>query len=81
LVHGDSTESCLVAILIPEPEAFIPFVNKVLENVQLQPGDLATYRKIVKNPKLRQAVLKELIKAGKDAGLKGYGHTFFTPAS
>ncbi|KAG9326244.1 hypothetical protein KVV02_000959 [Mortierella alpina] len=72
LVHGDSTENCLVAILIPEPEAFIPFVNKVLENVNLQPGDLAAYRKIVSNPKLRQAVLKELIKAGKDAGLKGF---------
>ncbi|KAG0206691.1 hypothetical protein BGX28_001890 [Mortierella sp. GBA30] len=72
LIHGDSSENCLVAILIPEPEAFIPFVNKVLQNVRLQPGNLAEYKKVFTNPKLRQAVLQELIKAGRDAGLKGF---------
>ncbi|KAF9573478.1 hypothetical protein EC968_008454 [Mortierella alpina] len=72
LVHGDSTESCLVAILIPEPEAFIPFVNKVLKNVQIQPGDLTAYKAILSNPKLTQAGLQELLTVGKEIGLKGF---------
>ncbi|KAG9326256.1 hypothetical protein KVV02_000971 [Mortierella alpina] len=66
LVHGDSTESCVVAIVIPEPEAFIPFVNTVLENVNLQPGELAAYKEILRDPKLTQAVLQELMQVGKE---------------
>ncbi|KAF9973208.1 hypothetical protein BGZ75_001242, partial [Mortierella antarctica] len=69
LVHGDSTESCVMTIVIPELEAFIPFVNTVLENVNLQPGDLAAYKEILSDPKLTQAVLQELIQAGKEIGL------------
>ncbi|KAI1310243.1 hypothetical protein EDD11_003859 [Mortierella claussenii] len=72
LVHGDSHENCLVAILIPDPETFISFANKVLENTHLQLGDDQGYRDLCKDSKLRRAVLKELIKAGKDAGLKGF---------
>lgn len=70
-IHGDSTESCLVTIVVPEPEAFTPFVNKVLEKANLQLGDSTAYRNICADAKLRKAVLTELIKAGKDAGLKG----------
>ncbi|KAF8938292.1 hypothetical protein BGZ58_001220 [Dissophora ornata] len=71
-VHGDSHESCLVAIVIPDPETFIPFANKVLETANLRLGDLSTYRNICSDAKLRKAVLKELIKAGKEAGMKGF---------
>ncbi|KAF9963844.1 hypothetical protein BGZ65_010047 [Modicella reniformis] len=71
-IHGDSTESCLVAILVPDAETFIPFVNKVLEAANIIPGDLAAYKIICKDSKLRKAVLQELIKAGKEVGLKGF---------
>ncbi|KAK3827693.1 MAG: hypothetical protein J3Q66DRAFT_274964 [Benniella sp.] len=71
-VHGDSHENCLVAIVIPDAETFIPFVNKVLETANIKLGDLPAYKRICNDPKLRKAVLKELIRAGKDAGLKGF---------
>jgi long-chain acyl-CoA synthetase len=70
-VHGDSHENCLVAIVIPDAESFIPFVNKVLETANVRLGDQPAYKRICNDPKLRKAVLKELIRAGKDAGLKG----------
>ncbi|KAF9092954.1 hypothetical protein BGX29_009889 [Mortierella sp. GBA35] len=72
LVHGDSTESCLVAIVVPEPDTFVPFVNKVLAGMNLTLENVAEYKKICSNPKLRQIVHQELIKAGKEIGLKGF---------
>lgn len=72
LVHGDSTESCLVAIIVPEPDTFVPFVNKVLSGVNLALEDVAEYKRICSDPKLRQSVLQELNKAAKDIGLRGY---------
>ncbi|KAF9189905.1 hypothetical protein BGZ51_009184 [Haplosporangium sp. Z 767] len=71
-IHGDSHESCLVAIAIPDPETFIHFVNKVIGNTNLNMSDMAAYKKICNDAKLRQAVLKELIKAGREAGLQGF---------
>ncbi|KAG0246130.1 hypothetical protein BGX31_004319 [Mortierella sp. GBA43] len=71
-VHGDSHENCLVAIVIPEPEAFVPFINKVLEAANVKPGDISAYKRICSDPKLRKEVLKELIRAGKDIGLRGF---------
>ncbi|KAF9902598.1 hypothetical protein BX616_001880 [Lobosporangium transversale] len=71
-IHGDSHESCLVAILVPEPDMFIPFANKILQDANVVLGDSATYKKICKDQKLRKAVLQELISAGKQAGLKGF---------
>ncbi|KAG0355353.1 hypothetical protein BGZ54_001184, partial [Gamsiella multidivaricata] len=71
-VHGDPHESCLVAIVIPDAETFIPFVNKILQGTNVQIGDMASYMSICNDDKLRKAVLKELVKAGKEAGLKGF---------
>ncbi|KAF9904002.1 hypothetical protein EC991_003148 [Linnemannia zychae] len=72
LVHGDSTESCLVAIIVPEPDTFVPFVNKVLSGVNLTLENVADYKRICSDPKLRLSVLHELNKAAKDIGLRGF---------
>ncbi|KAG0275831.1 hypothetical protein BGZ95_008335 [Linnemannia exigua] len=72
LVHGDSTESCLVAIIVPEPDTFVPFVNKVLSGVNLALDNVADYKRICSDPRLRQSVLHELNKAAKDIGLRGF---------
>lgn len=72
MVHGDSTESCLVAIIVPEPDTFVPFVNKVLSGVNLALENVADYKRICSDPKLRQVVLQEVNKAAKDIGLRGY---------
>ncbi|KAF9929431.1 hypothetical protein FBU30_001569 [Linnemannia zychae] len=72
LVHGDSTENCLIAIIVPEPDAFVPFVNKVLGGLHLTMENIVEYKRVCSNSKLRQVVLQELNKAAKDIGLKSF---------
>ncbi|KAF9900814.1 hypothetical protein EC991_006873 [Linnemannia zychae] len=72
-VHGDSHQSCLVAILIPDPESFPAFANKVMStpNGFTNTSDSA-FKAACKDPKLRHAVLKEISIAAQSAGLKKF---------
>ncbi|KAG0239100.1 hypothetical protein BGW41_007943 [Actinomortierella wolfii] len=70
-VHGDSHENCLVAIMVPEPDAFLPVVKEIL-NVEVSPSDLKAFREVCNHPKVRKAVLQLITKAGKAAQLKGF---------
>ncbi|KAG0207909.1 hypothetical protein BGX28_000993 [Mortierella sp. GBA30] len=70
-VHGDSLESTLVSVVIPEPETFLPFAN-ALAGASVQAGDVEGLSKLCKDPKVRNAVLKELEKAGKAGALRGF---------
>ncbi|KAG0042525.1 hypothetical protein BGZ83_000358 [Gryganskiella cystojenkinii] len=66
-VHGDSLESCLVAIAVPEPETFVPFATAVLGS-----GASKDITVLCKDPKVNAVFLKELEKAGKAGGLRGF---------
>ncbi|KAG0050251.1 hypothetical protein BGZ83_004993 [Gryganskiella cystojenkinii] len=74
MVYGDSKENCLVCILVPDPDSFIPFAKKVLGDVAppLALGDATAFQKICRDPKIRRAVLKDLTQAGVEAGLKSF---------
>lgn len=63
-IHGDSVEASLVAVMIPDPDAFPAFVNKVLG------GGIVITNVVYQDPKLRRAVLKEITLAGQAANLK-----------
>ncbi|KAF9929432.1 hypothetical protein FBU30_001570 [Linnemannia zychae] len=65
-VHGDSLEACLVAILVPDPDAFPAFANKVLGSKSN--AFISDYQ----DPKLRRAVLMGIALAGQEAGLKSF---------
>lgn len=70
-IHGDSLESTLVAVVIPEPEYFLPLANEVAgTNVTI--GDLEGIAKLCKEPKVIHEVTKELEKAGKAGALRGF---------
>ncbi|KAF9431843.1 hypothetical protein BGZ76_011633 [Entomortierella beljakovae] len=70
-VHGDSLESTLVAVVVPEPEYFLPFANGVAgTNVSM--GDLEGISKLCKDPKIVLEVTRELEKAGKAGALRGF---------
>ncbi|KAF8964992.1 hypothetical protein BGZ46_000697, partial [Entomortierella lignicola] len=71
LIHGDSKESFVVAIIVPEPEPFVTFVNKVL-GTNIKFTDHHDIVKACQNPKLIKAVQKVVDKVGKEAGLKGF---------
>jgi long-chain acyl-CoA synthetase len=70
-VHGDSLESTLVAVSIPDPETFLPFANAVA-GTQVTLADRAGYRKLINNPMVNAAFMLELEKAGKAGGLRGF---------
>ncbi|KAG0275830.1 hypothetical protein BGZ95_008334 [Linnemannia exigua] len=65
-IHGDSLEPCLVAVVVPDPDTFPAFVSKVLG------GNTVITSTVYRDPKLRRAVLKEMILAAQAAGLKSF---------
>ncbi|KAF9973241.1 hypothetical protein BGZ73_003515 [Actinomortierella ambigua] len=70
-IHGDSHENCLVSIVVPEPEAFLPLVKQIL-NEDISPSDPSAIRDACGHPEIRNAVLQMITDAGKAGNLKGF---------
>ncbi|KAG0285696.1 hypothetical protein BGZ96_010111 [Linnemannia gamsii] len=64
-IHGGSVETCLVAVVVPDPDTFPAFVSKVEEGT-------AITNTIYQDSKLRRAVLKEITLAAQAASLKSF---------
>lgn len=68
-VHGDSLQSSLVAVLVPDEEALKAFLvakSPKFAKQKLSHGELC------KDPEVAQLVLNQLNKVGKKAGLHGF---------
>ncbi|XP_051968461.1 LOW QUALITY PROTEIN: long-chain-fatty-acid--CoA ligase 5-like [Xyrauchen texanus] len=63
-VHGDSLQSCLVAIVVPDPEVLPGFAEKL--------GVKGSFVELCKNQEIKKAVLSDLNKLGHEAGLKSF---------
>uniref|UniRef100_UPI00398EF634 long-chain-fatty-acid--CoA ligase 5 isoform X3 n=1 Tax=Pristiophorus japonicus TaxID=55135 RepID=UPI00398EF634 len=63
-VHGDSLQAHLVAIVVPDPE--------VLPEFAASKGVKGSYQELCKNLEVKKAILEDLIKLGKEAGLKSF---------
>ncbi|TRY77678.1 hypothetical protein DNTS_004554 [Danionella cerebrum] len=63
-VHGDSLQSCLVGIVVPDPEVFPSWAQK--KGVQ---GD---FDQLCANRALKKAVLEDLVRLGKASGLHSF---------
>uniref|UniRef100_A0AAR2JK47 Arachidonate--CoA ligase n=1 Tax=Pygocentrus nattereri TaxID=42514 RepID=A0AAR2JK47_PYGNA len=63
-VHGDSLQSCLVGIVVPDPEVLPGFAEKL--------GVTGTMEDLCKNEKIKKAIISDLIKLGHEAGLKSF---------
>ncbi|KAG0040912.1 hypothetical protein BGZ82_006785 [Podila clonocystis] len=70
-VDGNSLESTLVTVVVPEPETFLPFANAIAGS-QVGLGDNVGLAKLCQNPQVSVAFLKELDKAGQAGGLCGF---------
>lgn len=69
-VHGDSLRNHIVAIVVPDPETFVPWANALTgQNVSL--GDAKGLESLVENDKVRRAFLEEMNKIAKASKLKG----------
>ncbi|KAJ2733607.1 medium-chain fatty acid-CoA ligase faa2 [Coemansia sp. BCRC 34962] len=65
-VHGDSLQSKLVAVVVPEPETFLPWARRISGNSQ------ATVRELCGNKQVVDELLTELRKLGRESKLQGF---------
>ncbi|XP_070773495.1 long-chain-fatty-acid--CoA ligase 6 isoform X2 [Enoplosus armatus] len=63
-VHGDSLQSCLVGIVVPDPEVMPEWAKKK--------GILGIYKDLCKNTELKKAILEDLVRLGKASGLHSF---------
>ncbi|KAM9780930.1 long-chain-fatty-acid--CoA ligase 6 [Syngnathus typhle] len=63
-VHGDSLQSCLVGIVVPDPEVMPTWAKKK--------GILGTYKDLCKNTELKKAILEDLVRLGKAGSLHSF---------
>lgn len=70
-VHGDSLQSYLVAVVVPDPIQLAPLVNGVL-GTKYTPGDIESLSQSLNDPKVNKAVLAFLHKEAVRNSLKGW---------
>ncbi|KAA0725059.1 Long-chain-fatty-acid--CoA ligase 5 [Triplophysa tibetana] len=63
-VHGDSLQSCLVGIVVPDPEVLPGFAEKL--------GVKGSIAELCKNQDVKKAIISDLVKLGREAGLKSF---------
>ncbi|XP_035259133.1 long-chain-fatty-acid--CoA ligase 5 [Anguilla anguilla] len=63
-VHGDSLQACLVGIVVPDQEVLPSFAAKL--------GVEGSLEKLCNNQEVKKAILSDLIRLGKEAGLKSF---------
>ncbi|XP_034564345.1 long-chain-fatty-acid--CoA ligase 5 [Notolabrus celidotus] len=63
-VHGDSLQSCLVAVVVPDPEVLPGFAQSL--------GCHGSIEELCKNTEIKKAILSDMTKLGKEAGLKSF---------
>jgi long-chain acyl-CoA synthetase len=70
-VHGDSHQSCLVALFGVAPDHFAPFASKVLgEDIDM--ADMEALKRAMSNKVVEKAVLRDLDRVGKKSRFNSY---------
>uniref|UniRef100_A0A4W4HEI5 Arachidonate--CoA ligase n=1 Tax=Electrophorus electricus TaxID=8005 RepID=A0A4W4HEI5_ELEEL len=63
-VHGDSLQSCLIGIVVPDPEVMPSWAQKK--------GIGGCYDDLCKNVELKKAILDDMVRLGKASGLHSF---------
>lgn len=63
-VHGDSLKSCLVGIVVPDPEVLPDFAAKK--------GIKGSLEDLCKNADIKKAIKEDMLKLGKESGLQSF---------
>ncbi|XP_058505760.1 long-chain-fatty-acid--CoA ligase 1-like [Solea solea] len=64
-VHGDSLQSCLVAVVIPDPDFLSDWTKKTL-------GLEGSYQELCGRPDVKAAILRSMLQLGKEVGLMSF---------
>ncbi|KAF5358282.1 hypothetical protein D9756_001698 [Leucocoprinus leucothites] len=70
-VHGDSLQSYLLAVVVPDPILLAGVASRVLGK-KISPEDESALSEVVKDDRIKAYVLAELTKDGQKNGLKGF---------
>ncbi|KAI9281094.1 hypothetical protein BY458DRAFT_450589 [Sporodiniella umbellata] len=68
-LHGDSLQSVLVAIVVPDPEALEAMLASKLPKIHAKK---LSYEDLCKSPEVNQMILAEMNKVGKKSELRGF---------
>uniref|UniRef100_A0A1A8S358 Long-chain-fatty-acid--CoA ligase n=1 Tax=Nothobranchius rachovii TaxID=451742 RepID=A0A1A8S358_9TELE len=63
-VHGDSLQSYVVGIVVPDREVFVDWAK--------ERGFVGSYEELCQNPDVKSSVLEDMRAVGKEAGLKSF---------
>ncbi|XP_053168201.1 long-chain-fatty-acid--CoA ligase 5 [Hemicordylus capensis] len=63
-IHGDSLQSFVVGVVVPDAETLADFAAKL--------GVKGSYEELCKNEVVKKGILTDLLKLGKEAGLKSF---------
>uniref|UniRef100_F6VPF0 Long-chain-fatty-acid--CoA ligase n=2 Tax=Monodelphis domestica TaxID=13616 RepID=F6VPF0_MONDO len=63
-VHGESLQAFLIAIVVPDVEVLCPWAKKK--------GISGTYEELCRNKDVKKGILEDLVRLGKEAGLKPF---------
>uniref|UniRef100_A0A671TBX6 Arachidonate--CoA ligase n=1 Tax=Sinocyclocheilus anshuiensis TaxID=1608454 RepID=A0A671TBX6_9TELE len=63
-VHGDSLQSYLIGVVVPDPEVFVDWAK--------ERGVVGSYEELCQNPDVKKAVLEDMMAVAKEAGLKSF---------
>ncbi|MED6261427.1 Long-chain-fatty-acid--CoA ligase 5 [Ataeniobius toweri] len=63
-VHGDSLQSCLVAVVVPEADILQGFAKSL--------GIQGSIEELCKNTEIKKAIITDMTKLGREAGLKSF---------
>ncbi|KAF7665661.1 hypothetical protein LDENG_00135990 [Lucifuga dentata] len=63
-VHGDSLESYLIGIVVPDPEVLVDWAK--------ERSFVGSYKELCQNPDVKKVILEDMRAVGKEAGLKSF---------
>lgn len=70
-VHGDGTQSSLVAVFGIDPETFAPFASKILKET-IEPANKEALKTAANDPRVKKVFLKKLDAIGKSHKFNSY---------
>ncbi|KAK9540446.1 hypothetical protein VZT92_002898 [Zoarces viviparus] len=63
-VYGESLKACLVGIVVPDPDVLPMWIKKI--------GIEGSYSELCKDKDVKNAILEDILRLGKEAGLKSF---------